>query len=47
MSATRCKCGHKKTSHTAQSENYDAPLVCDDPECPCEEYEPDENEDPV
>lgn len=35
--AKRCArpgCGHKKTEHTAQSENYDAEQPCDECDCP-------------
>lgn len=51
MSAPRCKCGCKKSQHAAESENYDAPQPCQNPECPlgqgkCEDYDPEEDEQP-
>jgi hypothetical protein len=49
MSAPRCKhCGHKRIEHQPQSENYDAPLECEHPDCAdCPGYEPEEAKPPV
>lgn len=46
MSAPRCKwCGHKKGMHNPQSENFEAPWECEEPDCrDCPGYEPDEGE---
>lgn len=44
MSAPSCKfCGHKKRVHNPQSENVDATLECEDPDCHgCPGYEPED-----
>jgi len=45
MSAPLCICGHKKSLHSAPSENYDAPQPCEDPDCECEDYMPEDDEE--
>jgi hypothetical protein len=37
----QCKCGHPRSLHNPHSENYDAPLECDDPDCWCDDYDRD------
>jgi hypothetical protein len=49
MSAPLCKCGCKKSWHSPESENYDAPWVCQNPDCKskCQKYEPDADGDDI
>jgi hypothetical protein len=39
-----CWCGHPRSRHSLHSENYDAPLECDDPNCWCDGFEDEEIE---
>jgi hypothetical protein len=33
-----CVCGHSKSMHSPQSENYNAPAPCQEQGCKCEDF---------